>query len=163
MSIYGIKYLDLFMFGLMAVAVCRVWWLEHKDIHCPTFESDEATCKSEGGMAFSHTRPKEGDSCQTLINKIYKAAGAEQASVKWRKALLLSAAIMTVMWLTVGCFYKPGASGLPSWQIFYLSVLVGYAILLGSYLYYSYHVFGIAETWMREAIKELEAKGCIKN
>lgn len=154
------------MFGLFAAGVCYAWWLEHKDIHCPNFNSDDKVCAEEGGMSFSHTKPNGNDTCQDLLWKIHKAAGAEQASVKWRKALVLSTAIMAVMWLTVGSFFKDNINsktGLPSWQIFYLCVLIGFAILLGSYMYYSYHVFGVAEQWMRESIGELEKKGCIKD
>ena len=163
MSFFGIKYMDLIMLGLFAAGVCYVWWLEHKDIHCPDFNSDDKVCAEFGGMAFSYTKPNENDSCKELLWKIHKAAGAEQASVKWRKALILSTAIMAVMWVTVGSIGDINAkTGLPSWQTFYLCVLVGYAILLGSYMYYSYHVFGVAEKWMRDSIEALEKKGCVK-
>jgi hypothetical protein len=162
-TLFGIRYIDLIMFAALAVAACYFWWLEHKDIHCPNFDADKKTCNEQGGMAFSHTKPNDTDSCTVLLNKIHKAAGAEQATVKWRRAFIISAGIMAVMWLTVGAIgIIDPKTKLPSWQTFYLSVLVGFAFLLGSYMYYSYHVFGVAERWMRDSLAELEKKGCIK-
>lgn len=156
------------MYAILAIFILLFSRIENKDIHCPTLTSTQKECDEGGGMAFSHTKPNEGDTCKTLINKIYKAAGAEQASVKWRKAIGLSFAIMIVMWVLVGCMgertcFTFGGFHLPDWRTFYVSVLIGFTILLGSYLYYSFHVYGVAEAWIKEAIQELEAKGCIVN
>lgn len=154
--------IDILVFVLLGAFICFVWWLEHKDIHCPTFDSTKEECDRYGGMSFSYTKPNDTDTCQELVNKIWKAAGAEQASVKWRKSLLLAVSIMVAFWLTVGVLGKMNpATSLPTWQTFILSVLVAYAVLLGSYMYYSYHVFGVAEVWIRDSLKEMEAKGCI--
>jgi hypothetical protein len=148
--------LNVVMYGVIFIATAFFWKLENTDVRCPSFTSTEEECDKGGGMSFSHTRPEPGDSCVTLLRKLYKAAGAEQASVKWRRSFILSVVVMTVMWLLVG---TPGS--FPDWKIFYLSVLIGYAVLLGSYMYYSYHVFGVAETWMKETIDILRTK-CIK-
>lgn len=162
-EIFGIPIKDAIMYGILAIGVIYVWWIEHKDILCPTLTADEETCKEEGGMSFSGTKPKPGDSCHTLMSKIHKAAGAEQAAVKWRKALILSTAIIAAS----SCILTavPEVCGtsfnLPSWQKLYISILVGYAILLGSYMYYSYHVYGIAEKWIRDSLKQMEENGCI--
>lgn len=165
-NIFGLGYIDFIMFLLFGLFIGYIWYIEHKDIHCPTLNSSKEECDNGGGMAFSNTKPNDDDTCQNLLNKIYKAAGAEQSSVKWRKAMILSTGIMVVFWLLSGPFIRDNFSKnstLPSWQLFYISVLIGYCVLLGSYLYYSYHVFGVAEKWIKDSVKEMEKKGCIKN
>jgi hypothetical protein len=148
---------NFIMYVVLGLFTIFVWYVETKDIKCPTFSSSQDECENGGGMAFSYTKPAADDSCQKLIEKIYKGAGAEQASIKWRRSFTLSVSIMVVMWVLVG---SPGR--LPDWKTLYLSVLISYVIIFGSFNYYSYHVFGKAESWMKDSIKELEKKGCIK-
>jgi hypothetical protein len=152
--------IDVVMYILLFAALLYFWYIERKDTHCPTLTASEAECKSEGGMCFSHTRPLPTDSCDTLYQKLHKAVGAEQASVKWRRAFVLSTLIALVVW---GLIVIPFGGGkgtvygiLPDWKLMYLSVMIGYVILLGSFMYYSYHVFGVAETWMRDTIAQLQ-------
>lgn len=144
------------MYVVLLTLTIFVWYIENKDVHCPDFSSSKERCDQEGGMSFSGTKPNDTDSCQDLIRKIRKAAGAEQASIKWRRAFVLAAISMTLMWVLVG---TPGT--LPDWKVLYLSVLVTYLVIFSSFNYYSYHVFGTAERWMKDAIDELERKGCI--
>ena len=144
---------NLVMYGILFAFIVYVWWVEHKDIHCPTLTATKAECDSQGGMPFSHTRPEPDDSSQVLLDKLYKASGAEQSSIKWRKSLTLSTAIVLGLFLLV---ITPGT--LPRWPTMYLSILVGFVILMGSYIYYSYHVFGVAEEWMRQSIDQLRSK-----
>ena len=148
---------NLVMYALLVLVTIFVWRIESKDIRCPTFSSTSEECENGGGMSFSYTKPADTDSCKNLIDKIYKGAGCEQASIKWRRSLILSVWIMIVMWLLVG---TPGT--LPDWKILYLSILVAYVLLFGNFNYYSYHVFGRAENWMKDSIRELQSKGCIK-
>jgi hypothetical protein len=147
---------NLVMYLILALATIYVWKIEATDITCPTFSSSKEECENGGGMSFSFTKPSSSDSCQVLIEKIKKGAGAEQASIKWRRSFILAVSIMATMWLLVG-------GGIPDWKILYLSVVIAYVILFGSFNYYSYHIFGKAETWMKDSIRELEAKGCIKS
>lgn len=144
------------MYVVLGLFTILVWYIETKDIKCPTISSSSQECENGGGMSFSYTKPADDDTCQKLIEKIYKGAGAEQSSIKWRRSFTLSVSIMVVMWILVG---TPGK--LPDWKTLYLSVLISYAIIFGSFNYYSYHVFGKAESWMKDSIKELEKKGCI--
>lgn len=156
------KYLAWLAYIVLIGGVLFAWRTEHRDIHCPNLNtSDEKECEEGGGMSFAWTKPKDTDTCKQLVDKIYRAAGAEVNSVKWRKALVLSVAMMGTMWLVVG--YNKTGHGLPDWRTLYLSIAIGFIVLLGSYLYYSCHVFGVAETWMKDAIKELERKGCIND
>ena len=148
---------NLVMYLLLALATIFVLRVESTDIRCPTFSSSREECENGGGMSFSFTKPADNDTCQRLIEKISKGAGAEQASIKWRRSFLLAVSIMVLMWLLVG---TPG--NLPDWKVLYLSILIAYVIIFGSFNYYSYHVFGRAETWMRDSIRELQSKGCIK-
>jgi hypothetical protein len=48
----------------------------------------------------------------------------------------------------------------PNWKQMVLSIMVGYVVLLASYMYYSYHVFGAAEKWMYDSLRMVEEK-CI--
>ena len=148
--------LNVAMYLLIFAAAIYVWKVEHIDVHCPNFNSSQEQCESEGGMAFSGSRPTDSDDCQTLIRKIRKGVGAEQRSIKWRRSFLLSVAIMLVASILV---ITPGR--LPDWKTFYLSVLISFAVLFGSYVYYSYHIYGRAEQWAKDAIDELETKKCV--
>src|SRR5258706_13237132 len=93
---------NMIMYGLLILGASFVWYIEKKDIECPTLTSTAVECRDEGGMSFSYTKPKGTDTCQELIKKIEKAAGAEQSSIKWRRSLILSVFVMIVMWILVG-------------------------------------------------------------
>ena len=161
---------DLPMYAILVGGVIMIWWAEHVDIHCPSFNSSQKECEEGGGMSFSNTKPKDSDTCDILMQKIFKAAGAETNAVKWRKAFLLSVCAITAVWILV---HSPimhisttlGMSpfSLPKWQIFYLSVMVGFVVIMGSYLYYSYHVYGVAENWLKMSLTLLVQKGCVAN
>lgn len=154
------KYLAWLAYIVLIGGVLFAWRTEHRDIHCPNLNtSDQKECDEGGGMSFAWTKPKDTDTCKELLDKISRAAGAEVNSVKWRKALVLSVAMMGTMWLVVG--YNKAGHGLPDWRTLYLSIAIGFIVLIGSYLYYSCHVFQIAEKWIHASIKELEKKGCI--
>lgn len=156
MRIFESSLENILMYLLLAAITVFVFLVENKDIKCPTPNSSKEECKEGGGMAFSYTKPEHSDTCHQLISKIEKAAGAEQASIKWRRSLIMAITVMVVMWFLVG---TPG--GLPDWKILYLSIIVSYVILFANYNYYSYHVYGMAETWAKDAIRDLERKGCI--
>ena len=155
------KYMEYIAYAVLIGGLLFAWAVENKDIHCPNlWHSTKEQCENGGGMAFAWSKPLPTDTCQQLLEKIKKAAGAEQASVKWRKALVLSIMIMVTMWILVG--FNKTESGFPDWRILYLSIAVCYIIILGSYLYYSYHVFKNPEDWIKESVKQLEKQGCIK-
>lgn len=148
-----------FVIFLFAIHVFRI---EYIDVRCPQLDSDWKTCETEGGMCFAHTQPNESDTCDQLLDKLNRASGAEQCTIKWRRSFFLSVAIMSIMWLIVGCIqsHNDGGSGftLPSWGIFYVSVAVSYIILLNTFNYYSYHIFGKAEEWMKKGISMLKQR-----
>lgn len=148
------SYENLIMYVILISVAIVVWRIEAKDIRCPTPNSTPPECDNGGGMSFSNTKPLDSDSCQDLLRKIFKGAGAEQASIKWRRTFVISVIIMFTMWLLVG-------GGLPDWKVLYLSVVISYVILFASYNYYSYHIYGLAETWMKDALQKLQQKGCI--
>ena len=103
------KKFDATMYFILICITIYVWWTEHIDIHCPSFTSTKEGCqKRRNGIQWYKAR--DGDSCEVLIDKIYKAAGAEQASIKWRRAFAFSVAIMGCMWLLVGSFDGSGGS-----------------------------------------------------
>ena len=149
---------NIVAYTILIVLIIKVWLIERKDIHCPTFSSTEEECKNHGGMSFSYTKPNPGDNCQELLNKIYKAAGAEQAAVKWRKAFVFSSIIMFLLYPLI---VTPGS--LPDWKQMVLSILIGYVVILATYMYYSYHVYGVAERWIRESVDILRTRCIIKS
>ncbi len=150
------------VYTILLVVFFFIFRLEVTDIHCPKLTgSTKKDCDEQGGMCYSGTKPNDTDSCKTLIEKIYKGAGAEQASIKWRRAFVLSTIIVFCLWVFLGSKVDK-FDFLPDWKTFILSLLLSYVVLLGSFQYYSFHVFGVAESWMKGAINELKAKGCIK-
>jgi hypothetical protein len=163
MLVDWVAYLGLLGFTLF------IWSVEHKDIRCPNFEAPEQECDLRGGMAFSDTRPINTDSCQQLFEKIYKAAGTEQRSIKWRKAFVLAVGITFVGFILLysSTCTKPigmiAGINIPGWQTLYLTVLLTFVILMGTFTYYSYHVYGAAESWEMQALDMLKSKDCLKN
>lgn len=149
------------VYVLLLTAFIFIFRTEMTDVHCPKLKgSTPKDCEEQGGMSYSGTRPNDTDSCKTLIEKIYKGAGAEQASIKWRRALLLAMVVVLLICVFLGS--KLGNFNfLPDWRTYCMGVLIAFVIILGSFMYYSFHVFGVAESWMKGSIKELEKKGCI--
>jgi hypothetical protein len=139
-----------------------ILYIEKKDVQCPTLSSSGDECKDGGGMSFSYTKPNPTDSCQTLLDKIRKAAGAEPASIKWRRALILSFSIVTVTSILVGPYSLFTIGGPNGWKPFYLSIMIGFVILLGNYIYYSYHIYGKAETWLKDSLDILQQKCMVR-
>jgi len=155
--------LNTLAYLILFVIFIYVSYIERTDIHCPKLTgSTEKECEEYGGMPYVGTKPKDTDSCKELIEKIYKGAGAEQASIKWRRSLLLAIGSTFLIFILLGS--KLGNFNfLPDWRTMYLAVLIMFVTILMSFIYYSYHVFGIAENWMKMSIKELEQKGCIND
>lgn len=146
-------------YSFLLIFTLYTWFIEHRDIHCPDIYSSKEECQKGGAMCFSYTRPEEGDTKKILIEKIYKASGAERHSIKWRRSVLLSIFIAVAWWLLIGKMCKcdlPFYGLLPDWKVFYLSVLISYAILLGNFMYYSTHVFGIADNWIKDCLNILK-------
>jgi len=124
----------------ITIAECADWFCE--DLHGLTFKE----CKGEG-MPYRGSTPKEGDDVPTLLTKIDIGAQTDTKAIKWRRASLLSALIMLAMWLLI-C--TPGR--LPEWHQYYLSFMIGFAILYFGFNYYSYHYNVIAEKNIRTAV-----------
>lgn len=152
-------------YSLLLAIFIFIFRTEMTDVHCPKLKgSTHKICEDEGGMCYSGTRPNNADSCKTLIEKIYKGAGAEQASIKWRRALILSMIIVLLICVFLGSILRASNFNfLPDWRTFCIGVLIVFVPILGSFMYYSFHVFGVAESWMKGSIKELERKGCIND
>jgi hypothetical protein len=131
-----------------------ILFVERHDVKCPSFEvNDEKECNLRGGMAFSDTKPSASDECDVLFDKVAKAAGAEQSSIKWRRSLTLAVGIMSLVWFLV---ITPG--GLPNWIDFYLTVILAFIVIMGTFIYYSYHVYKIPEEWIRDSIAIIKEK-----
>ena len=154
------------VYTILIIFTCYIWYIENRDIHCPNLDATKEECDSEGGMSFSHTKPSSNDSCEILLDKINKASGAEENSIKWRRAFILSVAIMFALCILLNNLFisntTQGFSSdtifLPDWRVFLLGLLICFSILLGNFIYYSYHIFGVAEDWIKESIKILKTK-----
>lgn len=144
------------VYCILIIIVLLFLRVEWKDIYCPNLNSTEEECKKGGGMAYSYTKPEKSDTCEVLLNKIDKAAGAEQASIKWRRALIIAFVCTTLIFL---CVITPGR--LPYWPTFLICLIIIFTVVLFGYSYYSYHVFGVAEKWIKDSVAELKEK-CIK-
>lgn len=154
------EYIKYVAYIILIGGVLFAWRTEHRDINCPDLNnSTKEECEEGGGMSFAWSKPKVTDTCEQLLEKIHKAAGAEVNTVKWRKALVISAAIMCIMWVLVGV--NKNYQGFPDWRMLYLSICISFIILLSSYLYYSCHFSEKPQNWIRESLKMLKAKGCI--
>ena len=149
-------WLNTVAYVIIAMALIKVWMTEHKDIHCPNFNASPDQCEKEGGASYAGTQPEASDTCDTLLKKIYKAAGAEQATIKWRRSLLLASGIMFGLWFLL---ITPGR--LPDFRVMLFSILLAYVILFASFNYYSYHVYGVAEEWTKRSVDQLREKRCV--
>jgi hypothetical protein len=148
--------------------VIYCWYIEHKDIHCPDLSSSQAECDEKGGMPTSGVQPSPNDTCDTLVHKLYEATKTESKTIRWRLSLLMSTAIILAIWLLVMPFSNTSTLNigfvtlpLPEWQLFILSVLIGFAILLGMFTYYNYHIYHNARKWSDQIMEMLKEKNCI--
>lgn len=150
------QHLDLYnitFYFLFIVLLIFLIWIERKDVACPTLTSTKKECEMYGGMSFSYTRPNDNDSCDTLFKKIWKASGAEQSSIKWRRCFILSSIIVFLVYFFVA---TPGT--IPDYKTFFLSFVIVFALLMMCFIYYSYHVYAIPEYWIKDSIKLLSKK-----
>jgi len=132
--------LNVLMYGLLLVALFIVNRIEQNDWHCHNPYEWWEKCKvADEGMAFRGSTPKQGDSSRVLLDKIDNAAGAENNSIKWRRTLIVSTIIVFLIFVLV---ITP--ANLPEWNIFYLSILISWAILYFNFSNYSYHKYGDA-------------------
>ena len=147
------RVIDVVMYLILLGVTLYTARVEKKDWECATPHSDEC---DGNGMPHRDSKPQKDDSCFRLVQRIEKAAGTERRSIKWRRALITSVIIMTLLYVLV---ITPG--GLPSWPQFYISVIVGSFVLRFQFAYYSYHRFKKAEENIYEATSSLVGKGCI--
>jgi hypothetical protein len=133
-----IFYICLFAFTGYILSV------ERKDVHCPTFTSDEKDCDKNGGMAWSYTSPSEDGT-------------VEGRTIKWRKTFVLSVCISAMLY-----FILITPLTFPTWNIFLLSILIIYVVLYMVTEYYTYHIYGQAENNVKYGI-EIIKKKCISS
>lgn len=129
--------LDLVMYAVLGGFAIYVTTVERKDVKCPNYQASDEECRRRGGMAFSDTGPEPGDSPQQLKAKVRKVLELEDRTIKWRRSLGL--AVMIVGSLLVFVVRK-----IIDWRLFYLGVLLTFAILYGHFNYYAFHVAGEA-------------------
>jgi len=146
------------MYILIICAVLFVFFIETKDVNCPTQKSTREECSKYGGMAYSYTNPEINDSCNTLLNKIDKAGKADLSMIKWRKAFTLGFLISIVMWILV---ITPGR--LPIWTTFYVCVIVTFAMLYIYFNLYSTHVYNNVYNNIHDTVEMLKSKGVCNN
>lgn len=147
---------NVIMYIFLFIFIFIIWKVENKDIHCPTLTSTTKECEDKGGMSFSGTKPSINDSIDILLSKIFKASNAETDLIQWRRAFIIASCSAIVTWILLGP--SIGINFLPDWKILYLSILIIYVIVLGSFMYYNCHVFGIASNWIKESINIIKTK-----
>lgn len=146
------RIIDFIMYAILLGAVIFVTYLDKKDWECPDPWISKDKCEGVE-MALWNTKPNSDDDIPQLVEKINKASKVEGASVKWRRSLLLSAIIVLLIFILV---ITPGY--LPQWPKFYVSVLIGFAILYFQFSYYSYHRYKDGEENIQDATKILKEK-----
>lgn len=151
----GLTIIDIIIYVILLGFTIYVWKIENTDIHCPTFQSSDAECAAQGGMAYSNTAPYTGDSCTQILDKMVKASAVETSTIKWRRSFLLAVGIVFAI-----CILLLTPTTLPAWPIFLLAVGVAYIIIFMNFEYYDYHVFAIAEQNVKEGAKLLKEKKC---
>ena len=146
-----IAYIAIFLF------IGIVYLIEKRDWTCTNSYDVTKECIKGDGMAYRGSKPSSSDSTATLFDKILLASGAENASIKWRRALLLSFSVIIVCYLLV---ITPGR--LPVWTQFVTCVLIGAGLLYFSFNYYSYHRFRVPEQYIQESIQVLRSRFDVK-
>lgn len=144
---------NVVMYVLVLALCIYAIFMEKQDVSCPYPNASKEECELQGGMSFGGPHPSEDDSCDELLKKIDKAAGYEVNSVKWRRNFLSSVAITFV-----GTLIMNGS--LPNWHIFYLYLIISFIILTAITLWYTYHVYRVAEGKIFDATDILRNKFC---
>lgn len=144
---------NVVMYIILFLMVALVLRIETRDWACSNAYQMNEYCDGKGAMPYRGSKPEEGDSVSTLLYKIDVAAGAEQKSIKWRRALTLSFFIALISY---GLVITPGK--LPKWTDMYLVILIGTSILYFSFNYYSYHAFKNAEENIKQSTDMLRER-----
>ena len=129
-----------------------ILFVEHRDLYCSQIWSKECTGE---GMSYQGTQPLEGDSPKTLVHRLVRAAGSENRSIKWRRALILSSIVVAVILLVIIPLTGDEVFSLPRFDLYITCVLSSFAILYFSFNYYSYHIFNKGRNNAKNAGKEL--------
>lgn len=119
---------------------------EHKDWGCEDPYILFEKCKPAEGMSYRGSKPEKDDDCSTLLKKINIAASAPSKSIKWRKSFVVSVIISLLIF---GLVVSPGR--LPKWTTFYLSVLIGFAVVYFSLNFYDFHKYNTPREYIAEA------------
>lgn len=133
---------------------------ERKDINCKSIDSDWCDCDGEGAFWYKAI-PKENDSADILLGKIYKAARSEERMIKWRRSFVLATAIVYCIFFVVSlsqCPLEDLPLCLPTWQVIYMSVILTFTLIYFTYDYYSFHVLSKPRKHIRESIRILREK-----
>jgi len=129
-----------------------ILFVEHRDLYCSQIWSKK--CDGEG-MPYQGTQPQQDDSVETLVHRLTRAAGSENRSIKWRRALILSSIVVAVILLVIIPLTGDETFTLPRFDLYITCVLASFTILYFSFNYYSYHIFTKGRNNAKEAGKEL--------
>lgn len=130
-----------------------ILWTERKDVHCPTFESNERECRERGGMSFADSKPNSSDTSAALLEKILKSGTFSSRTILWRKAALLSLGINAALW------FLYGYPRIPNFRSFIIATLITFIIIYFFLDYYNYHLAAIPESWLRTSVEILKSRG----
>jgi len=145
--------MNVIMYILLFGTVVYITLMEHADWFCSDLHGFTFTeCKGEG-LPYRGSTPSSSDSILTLLHKIDIGSKAENNSIKWRKAALLSVIIVLALF-TLVC--TPGS--LPEWNIFYTGSFISFAVLYFMLNFYSYHYSSLPEKNIRDSVKLLKEK-----
>jgi hypothetical protein len=128
--------------------------VERRDIKCEVLD-DDSTCNGDG-MSWSGARPKDNDTVVELLERIKRASNAETHSIKWRRSLILSIALVYI--ICVLNLFMENQDGLPEWQNVYILVALFFLVLYFTYDYYSYHVYSIPRKHIRDSVHLLKQR-----
>lgn len=118
-------------FGLLGV-----YLIERRDWECLNSYQLYEKCKPGEGMAYRGSTPSSTDPPNVLLEKINKAAMSEYNSIKWRRALVISAGMVVIVF---ALFCTPGR--LPKWYVFLGALLACFGVMYFIFNYYSFHRF----------------------
>ncbi len=144
------------MYLLIFLATIIVFRIEKSEWECVNPYEWWKPCKIDEGMPYRGSKPEPSDDCSILLNKINIAAGAEQASIKWRRAFIL--AVLTTL-LSFVLVITPAS--LPEWNTFYVVVLIGWTVIYFNLNNYSYHKYNVPQDYITKSVELLREKGCV--
>lgn len=150
------KWTTVVVYIVIAVLLFIAIKAEWLDVYCPSQKYSSDSCGEGCGMAYIGSDPDPNATFSETLDKIDNAAKADQRTVKWRRALILSVIIVLCIFIFV-------LGRLPNGIELFICVVISEFFIWGSFSFYTFHHTDHAKNRINQNTEHLrEMNGILK-